>query len=197
MRRVSILVGSLVASASPLLAQEHAAGAANAAEGAKPGLLTVDGGLMFWTLLVFAALFFLLSKYAFGPITQAVRAREEALTEAIEAAKKDRDAAAQLLAEHRAQIEAARDEAQKLIAGGRTAAEGMRATMLEDTRKQQQEMLERAKRDIETEKVSAIADLRREAVGLAISAAGKVIEKNLDEAQNRQLVERYLAGLKQ
>lgn len=193
MRSVSILVGSLAASASPLLAQEHAA----AAEGARPGLLTVDGGLMFWTLLVFAALFFLLSKYAFGPITQAVRAREEALTQAIEAAKKDRDAAAQLLAEHRAQIENARGEAQKLIAGGRAAAEGMKATMLEDTRKQQQEMLERAKRDIETEKASAIADLRREAVGLAISAAGKVIEKNLDEAQNRQLVERYLAGLKQ
>ena len=193
MRSVSILVGSLAASASPLLAQEHAA----AAEGAKPGLLTVDGGLMFWTLLVFAALFFLLSKYAFGPITQAVRAREEALTQAIEAAKKDRDAAAQLLAEHRAQIENARGEAQKLIVGGRAAAEGMKATMLEDTRKQQQEMLERAKRDIETEKASAIADLRREAVGLAISAAGKVIEKNLDEAQNRQLVERYLAGLKQ
>lgn len=196
MRSISMVVGSLVASASPLLAQEHAAGAA-AAEGAKPGLLTVDGGLMFWTLLVFGALFFLLSKYAFGPITQAVRAREEALTQAIEAAKQDRDAAAQLLAEHRAQIENARGAAQKFIAEGRATAEGMKATMLDETRKQQQEMLERAKRDIETEKLSAIADLRREAVGLAISAAGKVIEKNLDDAQNRKLVESYLAGLKQ
>jgi len=186
-------LAGLVATASPLLAQEQAAGAA--AEVAKPGLLTVDGGLMFWTLLVFGVLFFILSKFAFGPITQAVRAREEALLQAIEAAKADREAAAQLLAEHRKQIESARGEAQQYIAEGRATAEGIKSTMLDETRKQQQELLERAKRDIESEKVSAIADLRREAVGLAISAAGKVIEKNLDDAQNRKLVEGFLAGL--
>lgn len=73
----------------------------------------------------------------------------------------------------------------------------MKSTMLEETRKQQAELLERAKRDIESEKSAAIAELRREAVGLAISAAGKVIEKNLDDAQNRKLVEGFLAGLKQ
>ena len=67
--------------------------------------------------------------------------------------------------------------------------------MLEETRKQQQELLERARRDIDAERAAAIADLRREAVGLAIAAAGKVIEKNLDDAQNKKLVEGYLAGL--
>ncbi len=169
-------------------AQEHAAEPA-------PGLLTSDGGLMFWTLVVFVALFLILSKFAFGPILQAVRSREEALTQAIEEAKKDRAAAAQLLADHQAQIEAARGDAQKIIAEGRATAEAMRATMLEDTRKQQQDLLDRARRDIDSEKVAAIADLRREAVGLAIAAAGKVIEKNLDDAQNKKLVEGYLAGL--
>jgi F-type H+-transporting ATPase subunit b len=181
-------LAGLIATAAPLLAQEHAAEV-------KPGLLTVDGGLMFWTLVVFAILFFVLSKFAFGPITQAVRAREAALTQAIADAKADRDAAAALLAEHRAQIEAARGEAQKFIAEGRATAESMKTGMLEETRKQQQELLERARRDIETEKTAAIADLRREAVGLAIAAAGKVIEKNLDDAQNRKLVEGYLAGM--
>ena len=187
-------MGSLMAAASPLLAQEAAKEVAHAAE-AKPGLLTVDGGLMFWTLVVFGILFFVLSKFAFGPITQAVRSREEALMQAIEAAKADREAAAKLLAEHRAQIEAARGEAQKFIAEGRATAESMKASMLEETRKQQQELLERARRDIGSEKTAAIAELRREAVGLAIAAAGKVIEKNLDDVQNRKLVEGYLAGM--
>jgi len=169
-------------------AQDHAAEA-------PPGLLTVDGGLMVWTLVVFAILFFVLSKFAFGPITQAVRAREEALSQAIADAKRDRDEAAQILADHKAQVDAARGEAQKYIAEGRQTAEQMRVQLLEETRKQQQDLLERAKRDIESEKVAAIADLRREAVGLAIAAAGKVIEKNLDDTQNRKLVETYLAGL--
>ena len=67
--------------------------------------------------------------------------------------------------------------------------------MLEETRKQQADLLERAKRDVESEKAAAIADLRREAVGLAITAAGKVIEKNLDDASNKALVEKYLGGI--
>jgi len=184
-------LAGLLASAAPLLAQEHAA----AAEGAKPGLLTIDGGLMFWTLIVFVAIFSILAKVVFPQILGAVKAREAALTQAIADAKADRDAAAALLAEHRAQIEAARGDAQKFIAEGRATAESMKAGMLEDTRKQQQELLERARRDIESEKTAAIAELRREAVGLAISAAGKVIEKNLDDAQNRKLVEGYLAGM--
>jgi F-type H+-transporting ATPase subunit b len=186
-------LASLVAgAATPLAAraQEHAADA-----GSPPGLLTIDGGLMVWTLVVFAALFFLLKRFAFGPITQAVRAREEALTQAIEDAKRDREEAARILAGHKAEVDAARGEAQKYIVEGRQTAEQMRAQMLEDTRKQQQDLLERAKRDIDAEKTAAIADLRREAVGLAIAAAGKVIEKNLDDAQNRKLVEQYLAGL--
>ena len=184
-------LAALSATATALLAQE---GGAQAAE-AKPGFLTIDGGLMIWTLIVFALLFFGLTKFAFGPITQAVRAREEALTQAIAAAKADRDAAAALLAEHRAAIEAARGDAQKFIAEGRVTAEGIKTTMLEETRKQQQELLERARRDIDSEKTAAIAELRKEAVGLAIAAAGKVIEKNLDDAQNRKLVEGYLAGI--
>ncbi|MDA1082065.1 MAG: F0F1 ATP synthase subunit B [Gemmatimonadetes bacterium] len=182
-------LGGLVAAASPLIAQEEHAPAPSG------GLLSIEGGLMFWTLVVFVILFFVLSKYAFGPITQAVRSREEALRQAIADAKADREAAAALLVEHKAQIDAARGEAQKFIAEGRATAEGMKTSMLEEARKQQADMLERAKRDIDGEKAAAIADLRREAVGIAIAAAGKVIEKNLDDAQNRKLVEGYLAGL--
>jgi F-type H+-transporting ATPase subunit b len=56
-------------------------------------------------------------------------------------------------------------------------------------------MLERAKREIETEKERAIAQLRREAVDLAIAGASKVIEENLDSKKNRQLVESFLGSL--
>ena len=56
-------------------------------------------------------------------------------------------------------------------------------------------MIARARAEIDSEKVRAIAELRREAVDLAIAGAGKVIEKNLDAASNRQLVERFLASV--
>lgn len=173
--------------ATPALASE--------AEAPKGGLLSPVGGLMFWTLLVFLILFYVLSKFAFGPIVGAVEAREQALRDAMDQAKADRGAAAAALAEQQRQLDAARADAHKIIADGRVTAERMRADLLEATKTQQGEMLERAKRDIESEKVKAIADLRREAVDLAIAGASKVIEKNLDDVQNRKLVENYLSSL--
>ena len=175
--------------ASPALAQE------GGGHDAPAGLLDVNGGLMFWTLLIFIALMFILSKYAFGPITAAVEARERALEEAILAAKRDREEASALLEQQRQQIEAARADAQRLIADGRTAGERLRAEMLEETRQQQQEMLDRARREIGAERDRAISEIRAEAVDLAIAGASRVIEKNLDEASNRQLVEKFLGSL--
>jgi F-type H+-transporting ATPase subunit b len=192
MRRIvshSVTLLALLASATPLLAQEGEAPA-------KPGLLSLQGGLMFWTLVVFLIVFWVLSKFAFGPITKAVADREQALLDAIEAAKKDRDAAAALLEEHRKQIEAARNEAQRYIAEGRAQAEKMKSEMLEATHAQQAELLERARRDIDSEKAKAIDELRREAIDLALAGASKVIEKNLDDVQNRKLVESYLSSIK-
>jgi F-type H+-transporting ATPase subunit b len=168
---------------------------AYAEEKAKVDLLSPAGGVMFWTLIIFVLLLFVLSKYAFKPMLAAVEAREASLQDAIDKAARDRDEAARILAEHKAQLDAARGEAQRLIADGRAAAEKMRSEMLDATRAQQAELLERAKRDIEGEKTRAIAELRREAIDLAIAGAGKVIERNLDDAGNRALVEGFLASI--
>lgn len=56
-------------------------------------------------------------------------------------------------------------------------------------------MLDRARREIEAEKDNAIAELRREAIDLAIAGASKVIEKNLDDQSNRKIVESFLASI--
>ncbi|HEV7388901.1 MAG TPA: F0F1 ATP synthase subunit B [Gemmatimonadaceae bacterium] len=158
-------------------------------------LLTPNGGLMFWTFVVFVILFIILGKFVFPKITAAVEAREKALEEAIEGAKRDREAAAVALAEQLKQIEAARVEAQKIIVEGRQVGEKVRVQMIEETQQQQQQMLERARREIEQEKERAIAEMRREAVELAIAGASKVIEKNLDDQANRKIVESFLASL--
>jgi F-type H+-transporting ATPase subunit b len=158
-------------------------------------LLTPNGGLMFWTFVVFVILFIILGRFVFPKITAAVEAREKALEEAIEGAKRDREEAARILAEQLKQIEAARLEAQKIIVEGRQVGDKLRAQMIEETHQQQQQMLERARREIEQEKERAIAELRREAIELAIAGASKVIEKNLDDASNRKIVESFLASI--
>jgi len=182
----SLVISALAA--APALAQE-------AAPQSKVDLLSPNYGLMFWTLIIFAVLFFVLARFAFGPITKAVEAREQALEAAIESAKRDREEAARLLAEQRAALDATRGEAQKLIADARIAGERVRAELIEQAHAEQTSMLERARKEIEAEKVGAIAQLRREAVDLAIAGAGRVIDKNLDQAANRRLVESFLASV--
>jgi F-type H+-transporting ATPase subunit b len=161
----------------------------------KTDLLSPSGGLMVWTLVVFLLLWAVLSKYAFRPITKAVEDRERSLQDAIDAAQRDRDESLRLLEEQREGIAAARDEAQKIIVEGRATGEQLRTQMLEQARGEQQELLERARREIGAERDRAIAELRREAIDLAIAGASRVIGKNLDDQGNRQLVESFLASI--
>lgn len=178
-----------------LLATTPALALAQEAEAGPVNLLSPNVGLMFWTVIIFVLLLALLSKFAFPPILGAVEARERALQEAIDAASADRAEAAELLARHRAELDAARGEAQALIAEGRAAGEKLRADMLEDTRREQHELLERARREIASERDRAIAELRREAVDLAIAGASRAIEQNLDDAANRKLIDGFLASI--
>jgi F-type H+-transporting ATPase subunit b len=182
---LTALVASLV-TAGPLFAQE-------AEHSESVNLLSPNTGLMFWTLGIFIVLFFILRSKAFKPLTAAVEARERALEEMIQGAQRDREEAARQLQDQIKALEAARAEAQRVIAEGRTTGEKLRADMLEQTKQQQHELLERARVEIDNERLRAIADLRREAVDLALAGASRVIERNLDDQTNRKLVESFLA----
>lgn len=186
MRSLFTSVSLALLGASPLLAQEGEK---------RVDLLSPNTGVMFWTLVIFVVLLVVLSRFAFKPLTAAVEAREKALEEAITSAKRDRDAAAQLLAEQQRALDATRADAQRVIAEGRTTAEKLRNEMLVQTKQQQHELLERARTEIDNERKRAIADLRREAVELALAGASKVIERNLDDQTNRRLVENFLASV--
>ena len=176
----------LAASAAPLAAaQGHGEGPVD--------LLSPNYGLMVWTLAIFVVLLVVLARFAFKPLIAAVAAREESLRQLLDGAKRDREEAQRLLDEQRKALDLSRGEAQRIIADARVTGERLRNDMLEQTKHQQQELLDRARVDIENEKRRAIADLRREAVDLALAGASKVIERNLDDQTNRKLVEGFLS----
>ena len=112
------------------------------------GPLSVEPGLMIWTVVVFVALLLLLRKYAWPAILGAVEARERALEEQLAEAERNRTEAARLLAEHQKLLAEGRTAAHGLLAEARAAAEKERALAMEKTRQEQEELLERARRDI-------------------------------------------------
>jgi F-type H+-transporting ATPase subunit b len=165
-------------------AQEHASGP-----------LTVEGGLMLWTVFIFLLLLAILKKFAWPAILGAVEAREQALERQLAEAARDREQAAALLAEHQKLIAEAKSQAHAIIVEARNVGEKDRALATEKTRQEQEELLARARREIAAERDSAVAELRREAVDLSLAAASKLIEKRLDGETDRKLVQEFLSSL--
>jgi F-type H+-transporting ATPase subunit b len=159
------------------------------------GLYDINTGLSVWTLIVFAILVAVLGKFAWGPILNMVEEREKGIQAKLDEAAAHNAEAAKLLEQHREQLADARRQASELIAEGRTAAERVRKEMEEKARTEAQGIVDRARAEIERERDAALEVLRKESVELALAAASRLMQENLDKDKDRALVERYLGEL--
>jgi F-type H+-transporting ATPase subunit b len=175
-----------------LLVQEGAEGG-HAASGAPTSPFEVNFGLFFWTWVVFGILLFVLWKYAWPGILKATVDRENKIkAQLAEAEQQNTEAKAALARAEALQLEA-RQSAQQLLAEAKAAVEKERAAAVEKVKAEQDALLDRTRREIASERDKAIADLRREAVDLALGAASKVIGERLDTEADRKVVLDYLA----
>ncbi len=154
----------------------------------------VNFGLFFWTWLVFFALLYVLKKFAWPPLLKATVEREKRIQDLLEEAERRNTEAQTLLDEHKRLLADSRGKAHAIIVDAKQAAEKERALAMEKTLQEQQQLLERARRDISGERDRAIAELRREAVDLSLAAASKLIGERLTSDTDRKLVQEYLAS---
>jgi F-type H+-transporting ATPase subunit b len=156
----------------------------------KPGV-----GLMIWTLIVFGATMFLLSKLAFPRVSEALGRRQKAIEDSIDTAEKTREEADVILAEYRERLKEARTQADEIVQRARQSAE----THEQEAKGRSQEIIEeaakRAERNIEAATQRALDDIRREVADLTIMATEKVTRKTLTDADQRRLVEEALGEL--
>lgn len=169
--------------------------ALEAAESEGGGLFAVNPGLSIWASVVFLALLGILWRFAWGPILGAVEARENRIQNALDESAAQREEAARLLAEHKAQLADARRQAGEILAEGRAAGERLRKELEEKARADAQGIVDSARREIEREKDRALAELREQSVDLALAAAGKLIQERLDDQGHRDLVVGFLDRL--
>lgn len=158
-------------------------------------LVSPDVGLMIWTLLVFGISLFLLAKFAFPRIQEALDKRQHLIEESIDLAGRTRREAEELLAEYRERLKEARSQAEEIVAKSRKAAEVHERESTEDAKAKREEIMAQARRDIEAETRRAIQEIRNEVADLTIAATEKVTRKTLTEADQRRLVEEALSEL--
>ena len=158
-------------------------------------LIEVRLGLMIWTLLCFGITFFVLKRFAFGPIQRTIDERRARIRESLEEAEHARAEARKLLQEHRELRAHARGEAEEILAETRRIADSMRERSREEVEADRQRRLEETRRQIEAETARALEQIRAEVADLALVAAEKVTRKSLDREDHRRLIEEAVRGL--
>src|SRR3954452_2952771 len=158
-------------------------------------LVSPDVGLMIWTLLVFGLSLFILGKYAFPRIAEALDKRQHAIEESIDIAERTRTEADALLAEYRERLAEARNQADEIVARARKTGENQEAEAVADAKRKREEMMEQTRREIEAETKRAIGEIRNQVADLTVLATEKVTRKTLTEDDQRKLVEDAISEL--
>ncbi len=158
-------------------------------------LLAPNVGLVFWMGLAFLILLFILSKYAWGPITSALAEREQTIETSLTRAEKALAEAKQLAADNERARREAEAEGQRIMREAREAAEAVRTEQVDRTREQIRTMQAQAEAEIGREKQQALAELRAEVADLAIQAAEKILHETLDAGRQKKLVDEFIADL--
>jgi F-type H+-transporting ATPase subunit b len=151
-------------------------------------------GILFWTWIIFGAALFPIWKVVMGPVARMLLERDEKTASAIAAAEKAKSDAEAARTAVEASLVEAREEAARTMQAAHARAEAREREILEEAKVASEKLLERARTEIRGEQAKAVAQIRAQVVELSLSAAGKVLERKVDAADDRKLVESMVAA---
>ena len=149
-------------------------------------LVTPDVGLLFWTFISFAILFFVLKKFAWKPIVGTVNDREQSIKDALASAENAKKQMQNLTADNERILKEARAEREMMIKEARDLKTKMISDAKEETKATTDKMIIQAQEAIENEKKSAMADLKNQVASLSVEIAEKIIKGELSN-KDKQL----------
>ncbi|HEY4812421.1 MAG TPA: F0F1 ATP synthase subunit B [Solirubrobacteraceae bacterium] len=158
-------------------------------------LISPNVGLMVWTIVVFLISLFILRKWVFPLIGEALDKRAKTIEGEIDSAAELRQEADKVLDEYRERLKEARAQAEEIVGRARQTAEVHEHEARERGQEILAEAAKRAERDIDAATKRALDDIRREVADLTIMATEKVVRKTLNDADQRRLVEEALGEM--
>ena len=161
-----------------------------AEEESSGGLIDVVPGLMIWTLICFAITFFVLKRFAFGPIQKTIDERRDRIRAAVDEADRARDEARELVEQHRQLIADAKGEAAGIL-----AADAQFERVKDEAEAERARRLEETKRQIDAETKRSLDLIRSEVADLTLAATARVTGKVLDAEDQRRLIDEAIAEL--
>lgn len=160
-------------------------------------LLTPDIGLMVWSFVLFFLLLFILRKFAWKPILSAVKNREETIENSLKAAQEAKNEMESLTAKNEELLQQAKIERDKLLKEAKEKRDEIVDKAKDQANDEAKKLIESARISIQKEKEISFQKLKKEVVGIALTAAEKIIRKELkSQSSQEELVEEYLKEVK-
>jgi F-type H+-transporting ATPase subunit b len=159
------------------------------------GLADIDFGLTLWTFVLFIVFAFVLSKLGWGPLLKVIEEREHSVRDAVEGAQKAKTEAEALLKQHHELVREATRERDDILKRARAEAEQVKADLTARAKVEGDQLIQRAKEQIEREKTRAMMELRAQVGELAVAAAGKLIQSSLSADAQKKLVDDFITTL--
>lgn len=159
-------------------------------------LVTPSIGLIFWSTLSFLILMFLLTKFAWKPITSALKEREESIDNALKQAEAAREQMLALKNDNERLLNEARAERDRLLKEASEIKDQILAKAKSDAKSEGEKMITAAKEAIEREKLNAMNQLKAQVAVLSVDMAEKVLRKTLaDRSQQEAFVNDNLKSI--
>jgi F-type H+-transporting ATPase subunit b len=175
---------SVITAVLPVAAEEDSGGSFLV----QPGI-----GLMIWTLLAFGITMWVLGRFAFPKISEALEERAEKINKNIEESERQRQEADEILAEYRERLKEAREQAEDIVARAKRAGDNARDEATAEGRAKRDELIAAARKDIEAETRRSLEQIRKEVADLTVLATEKVARKSLSDEDQKRLVEEALS----
>jgi len=157
------------------------------------GIIEPGIGLLFWMTLTFVILLFILAKFAWKPIVNAVNDREASIVDALNQAKLAKKEMEDLKSDNERIIREAKIERDSILKEAREIKDRIVGEAKDVAKAEGDKMIEAAKQTINAEKNAAMSDIRTQIGALSVNIAESILQKNLEktEAQD-ELVQNYL-----
>jgi F-type H+-transporting ATPase subunit b len=150
-------------------------------------------GLVFWTTIIFILFFLILKKFAWKPILNAVKARDEMIKGSLAAAEKARKEMAKLQSDNEAILKKAREEREGILKEARDVRDKLIAEAKGRASEEADRLVEKARAGIERENAIALADIREQVANLSVDIASKLLGEKLKQTGEQQkLIDNYL-----
>ena len=156
-----------------------------------------DPGLFIWTVITFLIVLVILRWKAWGPLMNTLDNRAKQIEESLSKAEKVTAEAEQQAEKNEEILNAAKKEAQDIVSKAREAGDTLKKKLETDGKNQYNSMLEKAKDQIDAEKQKAMNEIKNTVVDIAIKASEKVIKRNLNNDDNKKMIEQTIDEFKQ